>query len=292
MQQRRSYARTWAVAVVVGCLEVALTAVVVVLHSRTRPPPRTPVDWGSVAAALLPFGAMVLVVACVLALLFVLPAVALAELLGRLTGGRAAWAWVVPLVAALVAVPLTLFARHNHVPVGSALAFGAVATASLSLGALIAWPRREGLTRQVAAWGTGVVAGTALLGAFGFATGVLPAYEPPRIDRADVPGRWIDPTGNSLTFTGDGRVTAFGVAVHAPGDRPGDPAPQCSGVGTWSYVPAGDGRDQRVEVSVPGCSWPAAWAVGGTKGALRLGQDVGGPDTGGRYELRKVSDGP
>ncbi|MCB5181616.1 hypothetical protein [Streptomyces antimicrobicus] len=286
MREKRSYGRTWLVAVLVGYLEVALAAVVGILYSRTVPAAQSPVDWASLGAGALSLSVVVLVAACVLAAVFVLPAVALSELLGRLLGGREAW-WSVPLTtAALVAPPVAAFARYNDATVRSALVFGAVATASLSLGGLIAWPRRAGLLRQVALGGTAVVAGTGLLGAFGLGTGVLPAYEPPRISAEVVAGGWVDHTGGTLTFTEDGRVTAFGVALHAPGARAGDPAPQCSGSGTWTYVPARYVRDQRVEVRVPGCPWPA-WRVGGTDEVPRLYQDVGGPDSGERYELRK-----
>ncbi|WP_412074788.1 hypothetical protein ACLF6K_01180 [Streptomyces xanthophaeus] len=91
MHQKRSYGRMLLVSVLVGCLEVALAVVVVLLYVRTQPPPDTPVDHTALVAGLLSFGVIVGVIAFLLSLAFVLPAVALADLLGRRIGGREAW---------------------------------------------------------------------------------------------------------------------------------------------------------------------------------------------------------
>ncbi|MEU9143938.1 hypothetical protein [Streptomyces sp. NPDC048349] len=290
MHQKRLYGRMLLVSVLVGCLEVALAVVVVLLYVRTQPPPNTPVDHAALVAGLLSFGVIVGVIALVLSVVFVLPAVALADLLGRRIGGREAWWWVPLVVAALVAPPVVAFAAYNHVEVRPVLVFGAVATAALSVGGLVARPRHPGLVRQVALGGTAVVAGTGLVGALGLTTGLLPAYEPPTIGPATVPGTWVDHTTGTLVFTSDGRVTASGVGEHDPDDHPSGPSRRCSGSGTWSYQPGRDAWSQEVHVRVPGCSWPA-WSVGGTDRKPWLYQHVGHPDSGKLYELRKAADG-
>ncbi|MFE1411542.1 hypothetical protein ACFW6F_12165 [Streptomyces sp. NPDC058746] len=290
MPQRRSYGRMLVVSTMVGCLEVALAVVVGLLYVRTQPPPNHPVDWTDVTAALVNFMMIVAVIAFLLSLVFVLPAVALADLIGRRVGGRESWWWVPLTVAAVAAPPIWAFASYNHVETRPVLVFWAEATASLSAGALIARPRVSGLGRRVAVWGTAVVAGTGLLGALGLAVGLLPSYEPPAIGRQDVPGTWVDHTSGRLVFTPDGRVTADGVGEHAPDDDPSGPSRRCSGSGTWSYEPGHDARTQEVRVRVPECSW-SAWTVGGTAREPRLLRDFGRPGPGKVYELRKTAGG-
>ncbi|MFJ3877446.1 hypothetical protein ACIPW5_08320 [Streptomyces sp. NPDC090077] len=290
MRQERSYGRVLLVSVLVGYLEVLLAVVVALLYVRTQPPPDTPPDWSWIGAGLVSLTGVVGVVAFLLSLLFVLPAVALSDLLGRRLGGRAAWCCVPLLVAALLAPPVWAFAAYNDAPARSALLFWASATASLSAGALLARPRGEGLFRRVALWGGALVAGTALCGALGLVTGVLPPYAPPVLGPAALAGTWADRTGNTLTFTADGGVTASGVAEHSPGDTSGRTPPGCSGTGTWSYEPGRDPWSQRVRLDVPGCGWPA-WGVGGTARSPRLHQNVGGPGSGRLYQLRRATSG-
>ncbi|WP_423834164.1 hypothetical protein [Streptomyces manipurensis] len=291
MRQKRSYARVLVVSTLVGCLEVALTVVVVLIHVRTQPPPDTPPDWTAIGGSLVSLAPLLGFISFLLSLVLVLPAVALADLVARGLGARAAWGEAVaaPLaVAALLAAPVWIVARYNDAPTGSTLVFWAAATGSLSLGALIALPRGEGLLRRVALWGAAVVAGTGLLGALGLAVGLLPAYEPPRIGPRTVTGTWSDQIGNTLVFTADGRVTSDGVGGRSSFDYPRDPAPSCSGTGTWVYEGGRDARSQRVRVEIPGCAWPA-WGVGGTARAPRMHQEIGGSGSGVLYELRKAS---
>ncbi|MET9570475.1 hypothetical protein ABZY34_15300 [Streptomyces virginiae] len=290
MHRKRSHGRVLVVSTLVGCLEVALAVVVVLLYVRTQPPPDTPPDYGRITGALAAAAPLVGVASFLLSLVFVLPAVALADLRARGLGGRVAW-WPAPLVvAALSAPPVLIFASYNDAQTHPTLVFWASATASLSLGALIALPRGEGLARRVAVWGSAVVAGTGLVGALGLAVGLLPAYEPPRIGPRTMTGSWIDHTGNTLAFTPDGRVTASGVGGRSAFDHPGGgPSPSCSGSGTWAYESGRGVWAQRVRVDVPGCTWPA-WSVGGTARQPRIQQEIGDPGSGRLYQLRKVSD--
>ncbi|WP_030719752.1 hypothetical protein [Streptomyces sp. NRRL S-237] len=290
MHQKRSYGRVLVVSTLVGCLEVALTVVVVLLYVQTQPPPDEPPDYVDIGGTLVGLTPLIGFISFLLSLVFVLPAVALADLLGRLIGRNAAW-WSAPLIVAALLSPLVFgVAAYNDAQTRGTLLFWASATASLSLGALIALPRREGLLGRVALWGTAVVAGTGLFGALGLAVGLLPAYEPPRIGPETMTGSWIDHTGNTLVFTPDGRVTASGVGGRSVFDHPGDPAPSCSGSGSWVYEAGRDVWTQRVRVDVPDCAWPA-WSVGGTAREPRIQQRVGGPDSGELYKLRKVSGG-
>ncbi|MFG2485068.1 hypothetical protein ACGFSI_20215 [Streptomyces virginiae] len=290
MHQKRSYGRVLVVSTLVGCLEVALTVVVVLLYVQTQPPPDEAPDYVEIGGTLVGLTPLIGFISFLLSLVFVLPAVALADLLGRLIGRNAAW-WSAPLIVAALLSPLVFgVAAYNDAQTRGTLLFWASATASLSLGALIALPRREGLLGRVALWGTAVVAGTGLFGALGLAVGLLPAYEPPRIGPETMTGSWIDHTGNTLVFTPDGRVTASGVGGRSSFDHPGDPAPSCSGSGSWVYEAGRDVWTQRVRVDVPGCVRPA-WSVGGTAREPRIQQRVGGPDSGELYKLRKVSGG-
>ncbi|WP_158943431.1 hypothetical protein [Streptomyces sp. NRRL S-378] len=292
MRQQCSYGRVLVVSTLVGCLEVALTVVVVLVYVRTQPPPDTPPDWAAIGGSLIALTPLVGFVSFLLSLVFVLPAVALADLVVRGLDARAAW-WAAvaapPAVAALLAAPVLIFATYNDAQTGDTLVFWASATASLSLGAVMALPRGEGLLRRVALWGAAVVAGTGLFGALGLAVGLLPAYEPPRFGPGTMTGTWIDHTGGSLVFTPDGRVTAAGVGVHRPGDHPDDPSRRCSGSGTWSYEPGRDVWSQEVRTEIPECPW-RAWGVDGTGQEPRISQGVGDPGSGRLYRLRKASD--
>lgn len=290
MRQERSYGRVLAVSVLVGYLEVALAVVVVLLYVRTQPPPSVPPDYGWIGAGLLSLAGFTGVIGFLLSVLFVLPAVALSDLLGRRLGERAARCCVPLLVAALLAPPVGAFAAYNGVGTRAVLVFWASATASLSAGALAARPRGPGAGRRVAVWGAALVAGTGLFGALGLATGVLPAYEPPVIGPRSLAGTWVDHTGGTLAFTPDGRVTASRVGPHSPGGPPAEVPWRCSGSGTWSYEPGRDARSQRVRVEVPGCPWPA-WGVGGTEERPRLLQHVGEPGSGRLYQLRRATSG-
>ncbi|WP_030847625.1 hypothetical protein [Streptomyces sp. NRRL F-4474] len=294
MHQKRSYGRVLVVSTLVGCLEVALTAVVVLLYVQTQPPPDTPPDWAAIAGSLVALTPLVGLVSFLLSLVFVLPAVALADLIVRgLRNRTARWAALAapPVVAALLAPPVLIFATYNDTETGSTLLFWASATASLSLGALIALPRGEGLLRRVALWGAAVVAGTAVFGALGLAVGLLAPYEPPRIGPETMTGTWTDHTSGTLVFTADGRVEASGVGVHRPGDHPDDPSRRCSGSGTWAYEPGRDVWSQEVRVEIPECPWQA-WGVDGTGQEPRISQAVGDPGSGQLYRLRKASDRP
>ncbi|MFE5858951.1 hypothetical protein ACFQ77_00150 [Streptomyces virginiae] len=290
MHQKRSYAVVLVVSTLVGLLEVALTVVVALLYVQTQPPPDEAPDYAEIGGTLVALIPLIGFISFLLSLVFVLPAVALADRLGRWLGRHAAW-WSAPLIVAALQAPLLLwFAAYNDVEPRSLFVFWASATASLSLGALIALPRGDRLLGRVALWGTAVVAGTGLFGGLGLAVGLLPAYEPPRIGPEAMTGTWVDHTGNTLVFTADGRVTASGVGGRSSHDHPGNPSPSCSGSGTWVYDGGRDVWAQKVRVDIPGCGWPA-WGVDGTAREPRIHQHIGDPGSGERYKLRKTSGG-
>ncbi|MER6446130.1 hypothetical protein DEJ51_26075 [Streptomyces venezuelae] len=276
MRQKRSYGLVVVVSTLVGCLEVALTVVVVVLYVQTQPPPDRGPDWVEIGADLVATAPLIGVISFLLSLVFVLPAVALADLLGRWLGRHAAW-WSAPLiVAALLTPPVFGYAAYNDTQTRATLLFWVSATASLSAGALIALPRDDRLLGRVARWGTGAVVGTGLFGALGLAVGLLPAYEPPAIEPQTMIGLWNDRMGHDLVFTSDGRVT---------GTFPG-----CSGSGTWVYEGGRDVWTQKVRVDIPGCTLPV-WDVGGTAEEPRILQRIGDPDSGTLFRLDKAPDG-
>ncbi|PWK75003.1 hypothetical protein BCL76_101738 [Streptomyces sp. CG 926] len=276
MHQKRSYAVVLVVSTLVGLLEVALTVVVVVLYVQTQPPPDRDPDWVEIGAALVGTVPLIGFISFLLSLVFVLPAVALADLLGRWLGRHAAW-WSAPLiVAALLTPPVFGYAAYNDTQTRATLLFWVSATASLSAGALIALPRDDRLLGRVARWGTGVVVGTGLFGALGLAVGLLPAYEPPAIGPQTMIGLWNDRMGHDLVFTSDGQVT---------GTFPG-----CSGSGTWVYEGGRDVWTQKVRVDIPGCTLPV-WDVGGTAEEPRILQRIGDPDSGTLFRLDKSPDG-
>ncbi|WP_327738029.1 hypothetical protein OG749_33870 [Streptomyces nojiriensis] len=290
MHQKRSYAVVLVVSTLVGILEVALTVVVVLLYVQTQPPPDRAPNYVEIGAALVGTVPLIGFISFLLSLVFVLPAVALADLLSRWLGRHAAW-WSAPLiVAALLAPPVFGFAAYNDTQTRATLLFWVSATASLSLGAVIALPRGEELLGRVARWGTGVVVGTGLFGALGLAVGLLPAYEPPAIGPQTMVGLWNDRMGHDLVFTSDGRVTATGVGGRYANDYPTDPSPGCWGSGTWVYEGGRDVWTQRVRIDIPGCSWPA-WEVGGTAEDPRIFQHIGGSGSGDLYRLDKTPDG-
>ncbi|WP_328788275.1 MULTISPECIES: hypothetical protein [unclassified Streptomyces] len=290
MHQKRSYAVVLVVSTLVGILEVALTVVVVLLYVQTQPPPDKDPNYVEIGAALVGTVPLIGFISFLLSLVFVLPAVALADLLGRWLGRHAAW-WSAPLiVAALLAPPVFGFAAYNDTQTRATLLFWVSATTSLSAGALIALPRGDRLLGRVARWGTGVVVGTGMFGALGLTVGLLPAYEPPAIGPQTMVGLWNDRMGHDLVFTSDGRVTATGVGRRFAFDYPYDPYPGCWGSGTWVYEGGRDVRTQKVRIDIPGCTLPV-WDVGGTAEKPRIVRHIGDPGSGYLYRLDKSPDG-
>ncbi|MGW5343436.1 hypothetical protein [Streptomyces sp. HUAS TT3] len=286
METKRSFGRLLAVSALVLVLEVMLAAVIGVLYALTREP-YFKGQYLQAAQAVLTLTCVVAVVALLVSLTVVLPAVALGDLLGRLLGGRNPWGWVPVTVGALLA-PLAVAGLAGGMERSTMGVTWAAATAVLSVAALLGRPRREGLFGLVAVRGTAVVVGTGLLGAFGLWTDVLPRYRPPLITAASVVGTWQDETSGSLTFEADGRVTVHGINRFRPGDRHFDPVPRCSGQGTWTFTPGRRNTwGQRVDVDVAGCPLPE-WRVAGRAGQLELYHFVGDPDARNLYELRKV----
>ncbi|MFJ3925175.1 hypothetical protein [Streptomyces sp. NPDC090022] len=284
MDAKRSYGRLLVVSTLVLCLEATLTLVGGVLVAVTREPLHID-DYLQAAAAFVSLSGVLALVAALLSLLVVLPAVALGDLLGRLTGGRDLWA-AVPLLVGVVLAPLAWAAREGGWTTSTVQVTWAVATAVLSVAALVGRLRREGLTGLVATRGTAFVVGAGLLGVFALWTDIVPRYRPPAITAAAVVGVWSDGRGGYLTFDTDGRVIAEGIDEFWPGGGSSAVRRSCSGPGTWTFTAGRTTWSQRVAVEVAGCALPE-WSVSGTAARLELFHFIGDRDDDDRYELRK-----
>ncbi|MEU8777009.1 hypothetical protein [Streptomyces sp. NPDC048606] len=286
METKRSFGRILVVSTLVFCLEVALAAVIGVLYAMTRVPPHLNGVSVEVVPALVHLTWISALVGAALSLVVVLPAVALGDALGRLVGGAGSWAWVPASVGAVLAVPAAwaLWSGSDRSGVTTAWA---VATAVLSVAALLGRPRREGLLALVAKRGAAVVVGIALLGAFALWTDIVPRYRPPSITAAAVTGTWHDGRGGQMTFEEDGRVTASGISLFGPGDSADDVTRTCTGTGTWTFTPGlRNTWGQRVDSRIAGCSLPA-WRVEGHDGSPELVRYVGDPGAADRYGLSR-----
>ncbi|NXY99281.1 hypothetical protein HYE82_33875 [Streptomyces sp. BR123] len=285
MESKRSYGRMLLVSTMVLFLEALLAAVLGVLYTLTRVPPRVDGGNAEALAAFLGVSQLVMVVAFVLSLVVVLPAVALGDLLGRLFGGRDAWPWAVAAVAALLAVPVAA-GLATGADLSTVLVPWAVATAVLSVAALLGRPRRDGLFGLVAVRGTAVVAGIGLLGSFALWTDIVPRYRPPLLTAASVVGTWSDGRGGLVTFAADGSATASAVKYFRPGET-STWGRACSGPGTWTLTPGRRNTwGQRVDIRIAGCPLPE-WRVAGRPERPELYHHVGDPSDGDLYELRK-----
>ncbi|MGW1374841.1 hypothetical protein ACWD6P_11300 [Streptomyces sp. NPDC002446] len=219
----------------------------------------------------------------------VLPALTLARWAVGWSGrpGRPKWWWTVaatPFAAAAATAVCGVFLALRTGSVGPFAAYAAcwaVLTAAAVPAALLAAlaARGTGTLRTVRIAAT--VAGGALLAAFAagalgvaaLLTGLLPAYEPPRLDRADLVGVWEDGSGGTLVLRSDGVARAA---------RVGEPGERCGGVGSWEPERfMGEGR-----VLVSGdCG--GEWLIGGTEERPTLYYFLGDPDDWKRYVLTR-----
>ncbi|MFE6888209.1 hypothetical protein [Streptomyces sp. NPDC057694] len=287
MGQEFSFGRVFWVSMVTLLLETALALVVAAVYSQTLESPNVGGHYGLGVLALPFLAAAGAVLAAVVSVAIVLPAVRLSGQLGRRFGGREAWWWVPLVVAAILAPPSEAAALSGPVDWQSATSSWSAATVALTVPALIGRSQRRRLLGAVAAWGLLAVLGVAVLGAVALQTNLLQAYRPPTISRTALVGTWSDGRGATLTFTADGRATSSSVRDYELDEDFNVVAKACTGEGTWSYAAGGDPWNQEVNVDLPECEW-APWNVGGTQEQTTLYHYVGDPDSWDLYKLRRV----
>ncbi|MET9884996.1 hypothetical protein ABZZ20_18060 [Streptomyces sp. NPDC006430] len=215
-------------------------------------------------------------------LLFTLPAMALARLLGDRR-----WAAVRAALAAAT--------------VSAAYAWGAVSLWDVPFGWSVAWVAGTGVLPVTAAWYArhrflrwgamaariGAVTGAALL--LTVVGGLLQertrwhAYEPPRLERSRYVGDWIGAGGAYRLRLGEnGEAVAENLPLVDENSALWD---TCSGTGTWTFEPrresghpASGGPRDRVTLTVAGCGRLRDWQVAGTAVRPELFVLTGDPD--------------
>ncbi|MFE1772627.1 hypothetical protein [Streptomyces sp. NPDC059008] len=227
----------------------------------------------------------------VLTATLVLPTLTLARWAARRTGrqGRTGWWWTVaaaPVSAAAATlahgVLLALLTRSVGPPAFYLACWAALATAAVPA-ALVADIATRGTGARRTVRLTVVVAGGGLLTAFalgclgvaGMATGLLPAYEPPRLGRAELVGVWKDDGGGTLVLRSDGVASA---------QRMSRPKDRCAGVGTWELERFMGKEELRVDVAGD-CR--GQWYIGGTEERPTLYYFLGDPDAWHRHVLTR-----
>ncbi|MFF3528657.1 hypothetical protein ACFYX5_18505 [Streptomyces rubiginosohelvolus] len=302
-EKKRLFGLSLLLSILVLLLEATVALVVSIVYGVTQESPNTGLGGSAMFIFLLPVLAVfATAIAGALSVGLVFPTVWLSGVLGRRFGGREVWWWVpvvaggVSLVVVAVVIALAGGARAGAVTLGWFLT-----TAALTVPALLWRSRRERIFKPVALWGAAAVVLTAVLGGVGLATGVLKEYRPPALTAADLPGRWSDGQGGTVTFTADGRVTAVDIDDDLGGwgpenestepDGPEGEDTRCSGQGTWTYEPGGGTWSQEVDITVDSCGFDV-WYVGGTESRPTLYQYIGDPDSWDLYELRRTGGGP
>ncbi|MFG2111353.1 hypothetical protein ACGFRB_01700 [Streptomyces sp. NPDC048718] len=216
--------------------------------------------------------------------------VVLAGWAGRRFGGREAWYWV-PMVAAVVLLPVPGALSALGTGVLAALVIWLVGTAGIAIAALVArrllLPGRPHLTGgvmflRVGLWGTLAVVTVFVLSGIGLCAGM--AYEPPRLTRAGAVGAYSDGKGGTLTLMADGKATARGVRGYGGFREAGEP---CDGIGSWSFSPGRGPWDQTVEAVIEGCPDFGAWSVFGSGERPKLFISIGDPDSMDFYVLER-----
>ncbi|TDC25403.1 hypothetical protein E1265_07025 [Streptomyces sp. 8K308] len=137
------------------------------------------------------------------------------------------------------------------------------------------------------------LSGVVLVGGLvAYGTGLIQAYEPPRLTDAQLVGTWTDDQGGTLTLRADGTAVADDLGVDTAeaaygGDRP----ERCSGSGSWAQNASLSGTPQ-LDLSVSGCTKVSGWQFGGTEEQPTLYYWIGDPDSLDQYTLRRTSPAP
>ncbi|WP_432084568.1 hypothetical protein [Streptomyces sp. WAC 04229] len=151
---------------------------------------------------------------------------------------------------------------------------------------------RFGLAGVVSACGLTVPAVVLVGGLVAYVTGLIQAYEPPRLTAAQLVGTWTDDQGGTLALRADGTAVADGLDVPtAEAASGGDASERCSGSGAWARSAAPSGTPQ-LDLSVGGCTEGIGWQFGGTEEKPTLFFWIGDPDSLDRYTLHRGSTAP
>ncbi|MFE2287857.1 hypothetical protein ACFXDJ_27285 [Streptomyces sp. NPDC059443] len=218
--------------------------------------------------------------------LFTVPVMMLSNAIGVRTRVPAPW-WALPallVVSAAYAVPLTLALGGPYVITCCAIAIVGVIPAGLAVCARMRqWPKAK--VRKWLLIVTGAAVPLTIVGGIvGYTTGLIPAYRPPALVRADFVGEWSGEDGTRLVLGAGGEVTAQGLPVEQP---TGD-AGSCTGSGTWKDTAAIGDHRAGVSLTVPDCKRAELrWAVAGTAERPELFVMIGDDDDGVLRILRK-----
>ncbi|EST27616.1 hypothetical protein M878_24530 [Streptomyces roseochromogenus subsp. oscitans DS 12.976] len=150
-------------------------------------------------------------------------------------------------------------------------------------------------TRSWSSWGLWWRSAVVCAGLFALAlgggvlatvTGLIKAYEPPRLTPAQLAGVWRGENGAELRLEPGGRASARRLPTQPVGhDWTADDYQSyvvCAGPGTWEPDPGTDHQDRAgVLVHLDGdCGLDTHWSVSGTEDAPRLFVLFGDPDAG------------
>ncbi|WP_455351139.1 hypothetical protein [Streptomyces sp. SYSU K217416] len=224
------------------------------------------------------------------AMLYAAPAAGVGRVLARrLPGPGLLWGLVAAAgLSGLLALPVSLFRGVPYLRAWGWLAlFGVLPALSVAL-----FHNRtvtEKAIRKRIALVTGVVVLAVLwAGVIGLATGHLSGYEPPKLSRDDLVGVWHGQhEAGAMRLESGGRAVVSGVPYEAEENRFADPAPRCTGEGTWEHRSATTYQRAGVDVTVTGCAGLGGWEVAGSDARPELFVLVGDPDAGDVRVLRK-----
>ncbi|WP_369778525.1 hypothetical protein [Streptomyces sp. R33] len=244
------------------------------------------VTFGAGFAAAVPRLILLVVLAAYLHwLLFTLPAMALARLLGgpRWEAARGALCAVAgaAVLTAAHAWWVTSLWDVPFVPAAAWIAGAGVLPVTAAWYARHRWLWWGGMLARVGAL-TGIALLVTALGGFLQVRTGFHAYEPPRLERSQYVGEWVGGGGAyrlSLRENGEAEVGNL-----PPGKRNSGLWEACSGTGTWHFEPKHEsggifhrGPRDRVSLSIGGCSF-GDWQVAGTADQPELFYVVRDPD--------------
>lgn len=217
--------------------------------------------------------------------LFAVPVMLLSDALGVRTRVPAP-RWALPalvLLSAAYATPLAALGAPYVATCGSIAVIGAIPTGVAVCARMRQWPKAKVRKRVLIATGVAVplIIGGAVAGS---ATGLMPGYRPPVLERADLVGEWTG-DGTRLVLGEDGEVTARELPVEIWGKPE---AGSCTGTGTWKELAAVGAYRAGVSLTIPECKGAEMnWSVAGTDQDPELFVLMGDLDSGDLRILHK-----